>query len=211
VATVSSPDFWESLYGRPRQPWDLGGPTPGLVDFVEGSPPPRGRVAVPGCGRGYDVRYLRDCGYAAVGFDFSPRVVTAARALARIEGVSIDIEQRDVFQLGGEYPAAFDGVWEYTCYCAIDPARRAEYVSLIDTILKPGGWFLACFFPTEGAWVPPPFPVDREEVRRLLEPGFRIEREFEPPRSPAGRQGFEWMVYAVNRTSARERAEDGRH
>ena len=200
MATVNSPEFWESLYGRPRQPWDLGQPTPTLVDFVEATPPPTGRVAVPGCGRGYDVRYLAARGYAAVGFDFSPRVVTAARALARMEGTSIDVEQRDVFELAREYPGAFDGAWEYTCYCAVDPARRAEYVGAIAAILRPGGWLLACFFPVHGAWVPPPYPVDLDEMRRLLEPSFAIEREFEPARSPAGRQGFERMVYAVRRS-----------
>ena len=200
MADVSAPEFWEELYARPRQPWDLGAPTPTLVDVVESAAPPRGRVAVPGCGRGYDVRYLASRGYTAIGFDFSPRVVAAARALARIEGTAIDIEQRDVFDLPRESAAAFDGVWEYTCYCAIDPSRRAEYVAVLETIVKPGGWLLACLFPTDGAWVGPPFPVDRDEARALLGRGFSIEREFAPPRSPKGRQGFEWMVYATRRT-----------
>lgn len=197
MASVSSPEFWEQLYARPRQPWELGGPAPPLVDFVEQSPPPRGRVAVPGCGRGHDARYLAMKGYDAVGFDFSPAATGAARTLARLARLDVPFVEVDVFDLPHPYPTAFDGVWEYTCYCAIDPARRDEYVDTIAAILKPGGWFLACFFPTAGDWVGPPYPVDPAEVRRLLDPAFVIEREFVPPRSAPGRQGFEWMVYAI--------------
>ena len=54
MTTVSSPAFWEDLYQRHGDGWELGGPAPALVDFVEATPPPRGRVAVPGCGRGHD-------------------------------------------------------------------------------------------------------------------------------------------------------------
>lgn len=200
MADVSAPEFWESLYGRPRQPWDLGAPTPALVDFVAVTPPKGSRVAVPGCGRGYDVRFLTEHGYDAIGFDFSPAAVKAARALARIVGSPIAVEQRDVFELARDHREAFDGVWEYTCFCAIDPARRAEYVSVIEAILKPGGWLLACFFPTGGNWgVPPPYLVDPDDARRLLTSAFEIEREFAPPRSADGREGVEWMVYATRR------------
>jgi hypothetical protein len=90
-------------------------------------------------------------------------------------------------------------VWEYTRYCAIDPARRAEYVDVLATIVRPGGWFLGCFFPVWGDWAGPPFPVDMDEARRLLAPAFRIEGDFEPRSSPAPREGFEWMVYALRR------------
>ncbi len=61
------------------------------------------------------------------------------------------------------------------------------------------GWFLACFFPTGGDWVGPPYPVDRDEVHRLLAPSFSIERALEPAASPKPRRGLEWMVYALRR------------
>ena len=62
---------------------------------------------------------------------------------------------------GASYAHAFDGVWEYTCFCAIDPARRDAYVRTIAAILKPGGWLLACFFPMRRVAAGPPFPVSR--------------------------------------------------
>jgi len=101
-----------------------------------------------------------------------------------------------VFTLGRDQVNAFDGLWEYTCYCAIDPRRRREYVDTVATILKPGGWLLACFFPVRRGGAGPPFPVAKAEVRRLLAPRFRIEWALPPPRPVVRRAGQEWMVLA---------------
>ena len=196
MARVNTPDFWEGLYAAGGDGWDLGGPTLPLVDFVQATPPPRGRVAVPGCGRGHDARFLAAHGYDVTAFDFSTAAVTAARALALRDGVRVDVEQVDVFTLAGTHTNAFDGVWEYTCLCAIDPARRRQYVDVLRAIVRPGGWLLACIFPLRAQTAGPPFKVSRAEVRRLLAPAFRIERAFPPLRSARGRQGREWMVFA---------------
>ena len=77
--------------------------------------------------------------------------------------------------------------------CAIDPTRRAEYVRAMGTILRPGGWLLACFFPMRRRAAGPPFPVSEREVRRLFARGFRFERAYRP-RSVRLRQGQEWAV-----------------
>jgi len=193
MADVSTPGFWTDLYARGGDGWELRQPAPPLVELVERTPPARGRVAVPGCGRGHDVRYLARHDYAAVGFDFSPTPIAEARALAEADGVSAEFVERDIFTVGRDYARAFDGVWEYTCFCAIDPKRRGEYVRTMAAILKPGGWLLACFFPMRRRAAGPPFPVSEHEVRRLFAPGFRVERAYQP-RSVRPRQGQEWMV-----------------
>ncbi len=196
MAVVSHPMFWEDLYRSRGDGWELGGPAPALADFVETTPPPRGRVAVPGCGRGHDARYLASHGYAAVGFDFAEDAIRSARELAERERSEATFEQRDVFTLDRDYANAFDGVWEYTCFCAIDPGRRGEYARTIARILRPGGWFLACFYPIRRRGGGPPFAMSRSELRRLFEPRFRLERAFAPIRSVPRRAGQEWMVFA---------------
>jgi SAM-dependent methyltransferase len=193
---VNAPDFWEGLYATGGDAWELGQPAPPLVDVVDRTPPPRGRVAVLGCGRGHDARFLAARGYDVTGYDFSPAAVRAARALARREAVEVKFEQRDIFTLGQDAAHAFDGVWEYTCYCAIDPVRRDEYVRTVAAIVRPGGWFLGCFFPLRAVSAGPPFAVSRAEVRRRFGPRFHIERAQPPLRSARGRQGREWLVYA---------------
>ena len=195
---VSAAAFWEERYAQRADGWELGGPAPPLIDFLESSPPPRGRVAVPGCGRGHDARLLARHGYDVTGFDFSPAALSAARRLADDEGVDVTFEGRDIFSLGTDYAHAFDGAWEYTCYCAIDPRRRTEYVRTLATIIRPGGWLLACFFPLRGAPAGPPFPVSEREISRRLAPHFRVARALAPRRSARGRQGREWVVLARN-------------
>jgi hypothetical protein len=148
---------------------------------------------VPGSGRGHDARLLAARGYRVWGFDFANAAIAEARALAKTDNVAVEFVERDLFTLGGDYAHAFDGVWEYTCFCAIDPGRRAEYARTMAAILKPGGWLLACFFPLRRRAAGPPFAVSEREVRRLFAPRFRVERAY-PPRSVRARQGQEWMV-----------------
>jgi hypothetical protein len=54
-------------------------------------PPPRGRVAVPGCGRGHDARFLASHGYETVGFDFAAPAVDEARRLAQRDGTDVPL------------------------------------------------------------------------------------------------------------------------
>jgi len=87
-------------------------------------------------------------------------------------------------------------IWEYTCFCAIDPKRRPDYVQTVLHLLKPGGYFLANFWPVRDGTGGPPFPVQRSEIERLFGPFFSFLTAYEPSNSVPGRQGKEWFVYA---------------
>jgi hypothetical protein len=88
-------------------------------------------------------------------------------------------------------------VWEYTCFCAIDPGRRAEYVDVQHAILKPGGTLLGCFYPLREGTDGPPFPVARAEIEALLAPLFRIVESAAPAASVERRRGLEWLIRAT--------------
>ena len=199
MASVSAPEFWTDLYARGGDGWELRQPAPPLVEVMDLTPPAPGRVAVPGCGRGHDVRFLARRGFSTVGFDFSVAAVAAARELAKTDNVSAEFVERDIFTLGGDYARAFDGIWEYTCFCAIDPDRRAEYAQVLQAILRPGGTLLACFYPLRAGTDGPPFPVSREGIETVLEPCFRIVEAGAPPASPERRRNLEWFGTAERR------------
>jgi SAM-dependent methyltransferase len=195
---VSTAGYWDGLYAGGQDGWDLGGPAPALEDWLTSGrfSSARARVAIPGAGRGHDARLLAGRGYRVTAFDFADAAVVEARRLAARDGVDVVVEQRDVFTLGQDYAGAFDGVWEYTCFCAIDPARREEYVRVLHTILRPGGLLLACFFPLREGGDGPPFPISRGDIDRALGGRFTVRRAGPPGRSAERRRELEWLVEA---------------
>jgi SAM-dependent methyltransferase len=200
--SVNDAVFWQNLYAQGSDRWELGRPSPSLDAHLARRPPPAGVVAVPGCGRGHDARLLARRGHRVVAFDFVADTLRIARELAAQDGAAVSFEERDVFELAAVYRTFFDGVWEYTCFCAIDPRRRPEYVDVLAAILKPGGWLLACFFPMGDRPGGPPFAVNETEVRDLLAARFEFLEDYVPSASPENRQGREWMVLARRRSTA---------
>jgi SAM-dependent methyltransferase len=204
-APVSAAGFWEALYAAGNDGWELGAPAPALEAWLDAGgafttgPGARGgspRVAVPGCGRGHDARLLARRGYEVRAFDFAESAVAEARRLAAADGVDLAVERRDVFTLARDLAGAFDGVWEYTCFCAIDPARREEYAQVLHAVLRPGGLLLACFYPLREGHDGPPFPVSRPDIDHALAGRFTVLEEGTPARSVERRQGLEWLVLA---------------
>ncbi len=193
---VSTSTFWEELYAEGKDGWELGTPAPALTAWLDSGGRFTGRdatgparIAVPGAGRGHDARLLARRGYRVWGFDFAAAAIALATALAQEEGVAVRYERRDIFTLGAEYAGFFDSVWEYTCFCAIDPGRREEYARVIHAILRPGGTLLGCFYPLRDGEDGPPFPVSQPEIERILAPRFRIIESGPPASSAERRQG----------------------
>ncbi len=193
------PTDWEDHYRRAETPWDKGSPCPGLVDFLAESPM-RGRVLVPGCGLGHDVRALATSAEEVLGIDIAPSAVEAARALPKVAGERYELA--DLFNLPPALRGAFDWVWEHTCFCAIDPSQRAAYVTAVADGLKPGGHLLAIFYLDPGNDSPdegPPFEVSIPQLDALFSPRFTLLREWLPTRAYPGREGREWMRLLARR------------
>jgi methyl halide transferase len=183
--------FWEERYRQGVTPWDLGGPAPPLVDFMEGPDAPSpGRMIVPGSGRGHDAIYFARRGFEVTAVDFAPSAVKEGERAAREAGVNVRFVQGDLFALGSQYDHAFDYVLEHTCFAAIPLVMREEYVRVVWRLLKPGGLYIAILF-AHGRPGGPPFTTDTAEVRRLFGPSFDIERLETPSRSAEGREGKE--------------------
>ena len=188
--TVSQPDFWEAAYQEGRSGWDLGRPAPAFEQLLGGAQPPTpGRAAVIGCGRGHDALHFARNGFTVVGFDFAPTAIAAARQAAAAAGLTAEFVQSDIFSLPTSYPEGFDYVIEHTCFCAIDPARRPEYVEVVRGLLRPGGELIGVFF-AHGRPSGPPFTTDGEELRHLFAGPFAIET-LEPAISIESRRGQE--------------------
>lgn len=184
---------WEDHYLRGETPWEKGAPSPGLIDFLS-QQPITGRVLVPGCGYGHDVRAIAPTADKVIGLDIAPSAVKAAAERPPIRNERYVVG--DLFALPPELRGSFDWVWEHTCFCAIDPSLRPSYVEAVASALKPSGQFLAIFYldpgwdnPSEG----PPFGVSVAELDELFLSRFNLVREWLPARAYPGREGREWM------------------
>jgi SAM-dependent methyltransferase len=169
-ALAGEPSFWRSRYREQDLGWDLGEAAPPLLHLFPSLTPCR--AVVVGCGRGHEVRALAKLGFDAVGVDFAPEAVERARALTEEEGLKATFSQADVLALPGSLGTC--RLWvEHTCFCAIDPARRSDYVVAAERTLLPGGELVGLFY-AHGRAGGPPYTTTEDEVRRRFEPGFEI-------------------------------------
>jgi cyclopropane fatty-acyl-phospholipid synthase-like methyltransferase len=183
---------WEARYQAHDMPWEKGSPSPGLVDFLAGHRGlPRGTVLAPGCGTGHDVRAWAACGFAVTGCDIAPSAIRLAREKTAAAGLSAQFIRGDF--LAEAAPGPYDWIFEHTLYCAIDPARRGDYVRAVLRRLQAGGAYLAVNYlipDTDG----PPFGTTRQELMDRFGPHFDLQAEW-VPRSYPNRTGLERMLW----------------
>src|SRR5579871_5869942 len=98
---------WQARYEAGDMPWDEGGPHPALVDFGSAEPF-RGRILVPGCGQGHEVRAISTAENRVTGLDIAPGAVARAREFPRAGAEEYIVA--DLFNLPAEMRGAFDWV-----------------------------------------------------------------------------------------------------
>ncbi len=187
--TVSHPDYWNELYLAGDTGWDKGAAAPPIVRLLEEGVAGLGPVAVLGAGPGHEAIAAARAGLRVTAIDFAPEAITAMRARAIAASVELELLQEDLFALPALRPGAFSAVLEHTCFCAIEVARRSEYVEAVHRLLAPRGVLFGLFYSRgrEG----PPYATSEAEVRELFAPRFQIERLHIPPDSFPARAGHE--------------------
>ncbi len=182
--TGPTTDFWQARFETQQTGWDRGGPSPQLLAWLDSGTVQPCRMAVPGCGRGWEVAELARRGFEVTGLDYTPAAVEAARQnLARL-GVQATIEQADVLHYT---PAqSFDAIYEQTCLCAIHPEHWQAYAEQLREWLRPGGLLLAAFMQRprpealeQGLIEGPPYHCDINAMRALFP-----ERLWQWPKPP---------------------------
>ncbi|WP_287130979.1 methyltransferase domain-containing protein [Candidatus Cyanaurora vandensis] len=182
---------WEARYQEGTDRWDLGQAAPPFVRLLASPDAPKpGRAVVLGCGRGYEALLFACHGFQVLGVDFAPSAITEARTQASRQGLAAEFLERDIFQLIPEYQSSFDYVVEHTCFCAIDPSQRSQYVALAQALLKPGGELLGLFI-THDRPGGPPFGTAPQQLREYFSTFDLISLEPAPDSIPE-RQGEEY-------------------
>lgn len=195
---------WQQHYLEGHMPWDKGEAAPPLIDWITKNPNQlAGKILVPGCGRGHDVRAIamNQPEAEVIGLDISPKALEMAAAYPNAGSEKYIVD--DLFTLSPDaWQEQFDWVWEHTCFCAIDPEQRDNYVQSIYQLLKPNGNFLAVFYlnPYDNEHRRgggPPHGCSIEELhQRFCESGsFSIVDQYVPSASYPGRENLELMIH----------------
>ena len=192
---VNHPEYWDRIYREEHPRWDLGGATPVFENWVKnrndfGS----GRIAVLGCGNGHDAVLFAENGFDVTAIDFAPEPLRYLEMNIPPHRKNIHLLKADLFDLPDIYKGYFDFVLEYTCYCAIDPARRDEYVEAVYRMLTPKGVLVALFFPTDVRTDGPPYAVRYEEIEEKFAHRFKFVTDEIPKESVLKRLGKERFV-----------------
>lgn len=154
-----------------------------------------GRVFVPLCGKSVDLLWLAEHDHDVVGVELSEIAVeaffdenglrferTRSGPLVRFAGERITLWCGDYFDLTRATLGEIDWVYDRAALIALPPELRARYVAHSAALLARGAQgLLITIRYAPGLFRPPPFSVEREEVRTLYADRFEIEALAEQP------------------------------
>lgn len=193
---VSQADFWQNRYNTGETGWDIGQISPPLkayIDYLQQQGVAKDhKFLIAGAGNAYEASYLHEQGFSEVYvLDFAPQPL-ANFAKNHPTFPPEHLLQADFFGLNPKQ-YAFDFIIEQTFFCAIDPARRADYAQQMAKLLAPHGTLFGVLFNKQFAQNPP-FGGDIEAYRVLFSPLFDIKKLEPCYNSIPPRQGAELFM-----------------
>ncbi|MGP5501715.1 methyltransferase domain-containing protein [Psychrobacter faecalis] len=195
MENVNQAQFWQQRYEEDSIGWDMGQVSPPLKAYIDQLPEPAKEQAilVPGAGNAYEVGYLHEQGFTNVTLvDFAPAPIEAFAERYPNFPVA-HLVCADFFALSpAQYQ--FDWVLEQTFFCAINPARRDEYVKQMAALLKPNGKLVGLLFDKDFGREEPPFGGRKAEYQQRFAPYFDIEIMETNYNSHPARQGSELFI-----------------
>jgi SAM-dependent methyltransferase len=168
----NQPDFWTVRYAAGKTPWDFGGVPSALKSFLERTPGP-GRILIPGCGTGYEVRTFHAAGYDVSAIDFSPAAVAQAKRVLGELAERVVLGDFFTYNFGER---RFHLVYERTFLCSMTPSRWPEYVNRVAELLSPGGRLIGVFLYGQRSSSGPPFSLTDTDTQQLFKKHFKLVR-----------------------------------
>jgi len=172
---MSGPDseFWQARFVAGATPWDRGETHPQLLRWLGDGALAPCRIAVPGCGSGYEVAALAQAGFDVTALDYAPAAVARTQAIVAASGGRADVIEADVLTWSPR--TRFDAIYEQTCMCALHPDHWIAYSRQLHAWLAPGGRIFALFMQAirpgaaAGLIEGPPYHCDINAMRALFD------------------------------------------
>lgn len=192
---LNGPTWWNKIYEEEENPgWNLAEPTETLKDMLPRLKLPKSKILVMGCGDSHDAAYFAEHGHLVTAVDISPHAIERSKKLfGHLD--NIRWIEADLFNLPSSFYGQFDIVYEYTCFCAIDPERRKDLVKVWTKCLHEQGQLMGTFFCMHKR-IGPPFGATEWEIREHLKKNFQFIFWGRWRKSLPRRQGRELFVLA---------------
>lgn len=189
---MSEKDYWNERYQKGQTGWDLGAPSPALVDYFNQLTNKKVRILIPGCGNAYEAEYLHQQGFTNVHvIDISDEAVKSFKNRYPDFPVS-HIHNQNFFEHQGEYNL----IIEQTFFCALNPAERTNYRNKMHELLAPKGKIVGLLFtiPIKDS---PPYGGTQEEYQTLFASHFKIDIMQPACHSHNSRAGVELFIKLI--------------
>lgn len=128
-----------NLWYLRNPPWDSGISPPELLEFIQNHP--AGKAIDLGCGTGTNVITLAKAGWQVTGVDFASRAIGMAKSKLKREKVKADLSVGDVTRLD-HVTGPFDLALDIGCFHSLPQTGKRDYLTQLDRILTPGGYWL---------------------------------------------------------------------
>jgi len=176
VQSQDEKNLWQERWQKGQTGWDQGGAHPGLRLLIaharrEGALPEQARFYSAGCGSAHSEAELARQGYRVKAVDVSPSAIKKAKELYG-DRTGLELSHSDLFRIEECDIKSYDAIYDRAMLCALAPENRPAYIEAMKARLGAGGLFCAILFRAVKVQFHPPYPVDEQEVWRLLSKDF---------------------------------------
>lgn len=149
-------------------PWDSGITPPEVFEFTQTHP--AGRALDIGCGTGTNVITLAKAGWQVTGFDFAPRAIQIAKRKIKQANIQAELFTDDATRMRN-ISGKFDLVLDIGCFHSIE--NKANYLTQLDRVLAPGGFWLMYGFLAQTSNPSAP-RIDSADLNRIPAHGLTL-------------------------------------
>lgn len=187
-----SAEYWNQQYQRNQIGWDMGYPSPPLVDYIDQLENKDLKILVPGAGNAWEVEYLWKKGFKnTMLLDFSKAAIQLFKH--RVSDFPTEnILEEDFFKHQGKY----DLILEQTFFTSLVPDHREDYAFKMHELLQLKGKLAGLVFNHEFPFQGPPFGLAPQKFKDLLSPYFNFLVFQEAYNSIKPRKGREFFLIA---------------
>lgn len=188
--------YWEDRYMQNKTGWDIGYPSPPLIEYINQLENKSLKILIPGAGNSYEAEYLWNLGFKNVFIvDIAKQPIDNLKL--RLPNFPNDqLLNIDFFKID----QCFDLILEQTFFCALNPNLREAYAKQMHHLLKPNGKLVGLLFNFELTSGEPPYGGNEMEYKNLFETKFKIKTFQGAINSIKARQGKELFFIFEKKT-----------